>query len=338
MMRKISTFLFGLLFLVGFGILAYPTISNQWNTYRQSRLISNYDNVVKEMAEEDFEQEWEAARSYNQTFEKNSIRSDIFGLEESDDIEGTAYWQVMNVAGDGIMGYVTIPKINVKLSIYHGTDEDVLQTGVGHLNGTKLPIGGESNHSVLSAHRGLPSAKLFTDIDQLKKKDRFYLHILNEDMAYEVDQILPMVDKDDYDALEDALKIEEGQDYVTLFTCTPYGVNSHRLLVRGHRVPYDGELASTPVDTMVQAIQNYYMLYLLLGLGVAVLGILIMRKIVGRKKTPKEGGIGSMPGVKAEAIRENETENGTENEAVTENEMKIEDMEIETKNRKEGES
>ena len=105
MMRKISTFLFGLLFLVGFGILAYPTISNQWNTYRQSRLISNYDNVVKEMAEEDFEQEWEAARSYNQTFEKNSIRSDIFGLEESDDIEGTAYWQVMNVAGDGIMGY-----------------------------------------------------------------------------------------------------------------------------------------------------------------------------------------------------------------------------------------
>lgn len=338
MMRKISTFLFGLLFLVGFGILAYPTISNQWNTYRQSRLISNYDNVVKEMAEEDFEQEWEAARSYNQTFEKNSIRSDIFGLEESDDIEGTAYWQVMNVAGDGIMGYVTIPKINVKLSIYHGTDEDVLQTGVGHLNGTKLPIGGESNHSVLSAHRGLPSAKLFTDIDQLKKKDRFYLHILNEDMAYEVDQILPMVDKDDYDALEDALKIEEGQDYVTLFTCTPYGVNSHRLLVRGHRVPYDGELASTPVDTMVQAIQNYYMLYLLLGLGVAVLGILIMRKIVGRKKTPKEGGIGSMPGVKAEAIRENDTENGTENEAVTENEMKIEDMEIETKNRKEGES
>ncbi|EOS73305.1 sortase [Dorea sp. 5-2] len=338
MMRKISAFLFGLLFLVGFGILAYPTISNQWNTYRQSRLISNYDNVVKEMAEEDFEQEWEAARSYNQTFEKNSIRSDIFGLEESDDIEGTAYWQVMNVAGDGIMGYVTIPKINVKLSIYHGTDEDVLQTGVGHLNGTKLPIGGESNHSVLSAHRGLPSAKLFTDIDQLKEKDRFYLHILNEDMAYEVDQILPMVDKDDYDALEDALKIEEGQDYVTLFTCTPYGVNSHRLLVRGHRVPYDGELASTPVDTMVQAIQNYYMLYLLLGLGVAVLGILIMRKIVRRKKTPKEGRIGSTPGVKAEAIRENETENETENGAVTENEMKIEDMEIETKNRKEGES
>ncbi len=289
MMRKISTFLFGLLFLVGFGILAYPTISNQWNTYRQSRLISNYDNVVSEMTEEDFEKEWEAARSYNQTFEKNSIRTDIFGLEHSEDITDTEYWQVLNVAGDGIMGYVTIPKINVKLSIYHGTEEDILQTGVGHLNGTKLPIGGESNHSVLSAHRGLPSAKLFTDIDQLKKKDRFYLHILNEDMAYEVDEIHPMVEKDDYDALEEALKIEEGQDYVTLFTCTPYGVNSHRLLVRGHRVPYDGELESTPVDSMVQAIQNYYMLYLLLGLGVAILGILIMRKVMGKKTVQKEG-------------------------------------------------
>lgn len=287
MKRKISTFLFGLLFLVGFGILAYPTISNQWNTYRQSKLISNYDSVVSEMSEEDFEAEWEAARSYNQTFTENSIRSDVFGIEESDDIKGTEYWKVLNVGGDGIMGYLTIPKINVRLSIYHGTEEDVIQTGVGHLNGTKLPIGGESNHSVLSAHRGLPSAKLFTDIDQLKEKDRFYLHILNEDLAYEVDQILPMIDKDDYDALEEAMKIEEGEDYVTLFTCTPYGVNSHRLLVRGHRVPYDGELESTPVDSMVQAIQNYYMLYLLIGLGVTVLAILVMRRI-SKKKSMKQ--------------------------------------------------
>lgn len=285
MKRKISTFLFGLLFLAGFGILAYPTISNQWNTYRQSKLISNYESAVSEMTEEDFEEAWAAARSYNQTFERNSIRSDVFGLEESDSLENTEYWKVLNAAGDGIMGYITIPKINIRLSIYHGTNEDVLQTGVGHLNGTKLPIGGESNHSVLSAHRGLPSAKLFTDIDQLKEKDRFYVHILNEDLAYEVDRILPMVEKDDYDALEEALKIEEGQDYVTLFTCTPYGVNSHRLLVRGHRVPYDGELESTPVDSMVQAIQNYYMLYLLLGLGVTALVILAMRRIMKKKNS-----------------------------------------------------
>lgn len=278
MKRKIVNILFGLLFLIGFGILAYPTIANQWNTYRQSRLISGYDQAVSQMDEEDFDKAWEEARAYNATFEQNSIMSDVFGIDEADDIKGTEYWKVLNVGGDGIMGYITIPKINIKLAIYHGTETDVLQTGVGHLNGTKLPVGGEGNHTVLSAHRGLPSAKLFTDIDQLKEKDRFYLHILNEDMAYEVDQILPMVDKDDYDALQEALKVEEGQDYVTLFTCTPYGVNSHRLLVRGHRVPYDGELETTPTQSMVQAIQNYYMLYLLLGLGVTCLVIFFMKR------------------------------------------------------------
>lgn len=284
MIRKISSFFFGLLFLVGFGILAYPTISDQWNTYRQSKLISSYDARISQIPEEDFEEIWETARNYNNSFAQNSILSDVFGIDESENIRDTEYWKVLNVTGEGIMGYLTIPKINIKLSIYHGTADDVLDTGVGHMNGTKLPIGGEGNHSVLSAHRGLPSAKLFTDIDQLTKGDRFYLHILNEDMAYEVDRILPMVDKDDYDALEEALKIEEGKDQVTLFTCTPYGVNSHRLLVRGHRVPYDGELESTPVESMVQAIRNYYMLYLLFGLGVTILVILMMRRMMGRKK------------------------------------------------------
>lgn len=283
MLRKLSSFFFGLLFLVGFGILAYPTISDQWNTYRQSKLISQYDSAVSQMKEEDFEEAWAAARAYNQTFSQNSILTDIFGIEDSGDIRGTEYFKVLNVMGDGIMGYLTIPKINVRLSVYHGTDEEVLNTGAGHLNGTKLPIGGEGNHSVLSAHRGLPSAKLFTDIDQLGKGERFYLHILNEDLAYEVDRILPMIEKDDFDALGEALKIEEGEDYVTLFTCTPYGVNSHRLLVRGHRVPYDGELESTPVESMVQAIQNYYMLYLLFGLGVTLLLILWMRQVMKRK-------------------------------------------------------
>ena len=304
MKRRISSILFGLLFLLGFGILAYPTVSNQWNNYRQSRLISNYDTAVSEMTEEDFEEAWAAARSYNATFKENSILTDVFGIDEPDaKIKDTEYWKVLNVAGDGIMGYLTIPKINVRLSIYHGTAEDVLQTGVGHLNGTKLPVGGEGNHSVLSAHRGLPSAKLFTDIDQLEKKDRFYLHILNEDMAYEVDQILPMVDKDDFDTLQDAMKIEEGQDQVTLFTCTPYGVNSHRLLVRGHRVPYDGELESTPVESMVQAIQNYYMLYLFLGLGVVILAILAMRYRM--KRAGRRAGAGEEAG--EEVRKESET-------------------------------
>ncbi len=280
MKRTILNLLFGLLFLAGFGILAYPTVSDQWNTYRQSRLISDYETAVSPLKEEDFEKVWEEARSYNGTFEQNSILSDVFGIDEAENIRETEYWKVLNVTGNGIMGYLSIPKINIKLSIYHGTSDEVLDTGVGHLNGTKLPIGGEGNHSVLSAHRGLPSAKLFTDIDQLGRGDRFYLHILNEDLAYEVDRVLPMVDKEDYDALEEALKVEEGQDYVTLFTCTPYGVNSHRLLVRGHRIPYDGELESTPVESMVQASQNYYMLYLLLGLGVTALVILLMRRVM----------------------------------------------------------
>ncbi len=286
MKRKILNVLFALLFLTGFAILTYPTISDQWNTFRQSQLISDYQEVVSQMEEEDFEEVWAAARGYNQTFEQNSILSDAFGIDEAEHIEDTEYWKVLNVAGDGVMGYLTIPKINIRLAIYHGTSEEVLQTGVGHLNGTRLPVGGESNHTVLSAHRGLPSAKLFTDIDQLEPGDLFYLHILNEDLAYEVDRILPMVDKDDYDALEEALKIEEGKDQVTLFTCTPYGVNSHRLLVRGHRVPYNGELdtAPTPAESMVQAIQNYYMLYLLLGVSVTALVIFLLWRIIGRKK------------------------------------------------------
>ena len=290
MKRTILNLLFGLLFLAGFGILAYPTVSDQWNTYRQSRLISDYETAVSPLKEEDFEKVWEEARSYNGTFEQNSILSDVFGIDEAENIRETEYWKVLNVTGNGIMGYLSIPKINIKLSIYHGTSDEVLDTGVGHLNGTKLPIGGEGNHSVLSAHRGLPSAKLFTDIDQLGRGDRFYLHILNEDLAYEVDRVLPMVDKDDYDALEEALKVEEGQDYVTLFTCTPYGVNSHRLLVRGTRVPYEGEeeIASTPVDTMLRAVQNYYMLYLILGLSVTVLVIVVMRFLF-RPRKKKDG-------------------------------------------------
>lgn len=278
MKKKIPGILFGLLFLIGFGILVYPTVADQWNTYRQSRLISSYENTIEEMEPEDFTAEWEKARIFNDTLTQNSIYGDVFG-EEDQKLEDTEYWQVLNVGGDGVMGYLSIPKINIKLSIYHGTSDEVLQTGVGHLNGTKLPIGGESTHSVLAAHRGLPSARLFTDIDQLKKGDKFYIHVLDETLAYQVDQILDMVDKDDTETLEKALQIEEGKDQVTLFTCTPYGVNSHRLLVRGTRVPYEGEeeVSSTPVDTMLQAVQNYYMLYLILGLSVTLLIILFLR-------------------------------------------------------------
>lgn len=285
MKKKISAILFGLLFLVGFGILVYPTVSNQWNTYRQSQLISNYQSVVQDMTPEDFTQEWEKAEAFNATITQNNLYSDVFG-ESTTDLQNTEYWKILNEAGDGVMGYLSIPKINIKLAIYHGTADDVLQTGVGHLNGTKLPIGGESTHCVVAAHRGLPSAKLFTDIDQLRNGDKFYIHVLDQVLAYEVDQILPMVDKDDHETLENALKIEEGKDQVTLFTCTPYGVNSHRLLVRGTRVPYNGEeeVTGSVADTMLHAIQNYYMLYLLLGIAITVLIIVIMKVASGRKQ------------------------------------------------------
>lgn len=285
MKRKISRIVFGILFLIGFLVMAYPTIANQWNTYRQSKLITNYESTTKDMKKEDFESAWTAAENYNNAFQRNNIYADVFGTEQKD-VANTEYWNVLNVNGDGVMGYVTIPKIDIKLAVYHGTSDKVLQTGIGHLNGTKLPIGGENTHSVLSAHRGLPSAKLFTDIDKLEKGDLFYIHVLDKDLAYEVDQILPMVDKDDQETLSNALQIEEGKDLVTLFTCTPYGVNTHRLLVRGHRVPYQGELEKTPVDTMVQAIQNYYMLYLLLGLSVTILVILLMKHLLRSKKDP----------------------------------------------------
>lgn len=286
MKRILINTIVGLLFLTGFGILAYPTVSDQWNTYRQNRLISGYQEAVEQMEPEDYTREWDAAYGFNDTFSRNNLYGDVFG-EGEEDLTATEYWKVLNIAGDGVMGYLSIPKINIKLAVYHGTADDVLQTGVGHLNGTKLPIGGEGTHSVLAAHRGLPSARLFTDVDQLGRGDRFYIRILDETLAYEVDQVLPMVDKDDMETLEEALQVEEGEDYVTLFTCTPYGVNSHRLLVRGTRVPYNGEeeAASTPVDTMLKAVQNYYMLYLILGLAVTLLAILAMKFLFRPRKS-----------------------------------------------------
>ena len=282
MKKRLPSILVGLLFLVGLGIMIYPTVSNQWNTYRQNKLISNYEKIVDDMSDEDFSQEWQNAQAFNETISGNSVFADVFG-EKSKNSE---YNRVLNMNNDGIMGYISIPEINIKLAIYHGTSDDVLQTGVGHINGSKLPIGGESTHCVLAAHRGLPSAELFTDIDQLQTGDKFYLHILDKVLAYEVDQILPMVDKDDHQTLQNALSITEGQDYVSLFTCTPYGVNSHRLIVRGHRVEYNGEedVKQSVGDRMLESIKNYYMLILVLGLSITILVIIIMRYVFNKKK------------------------------------------------------
>ena len=217
MKRKICNILFGLLFLFGFLVLAYPTIADQWNTYRQNRLISSYEAAVEKMEPEDFTKEWEAARQLNSTLKQNNIYGDVFSTDE-EELESTEYWKALNIGGDGVMGYLSIPKIHVKLSIYHGSSDEVLQTGAGHLDGTGLPIGGSGTHSVLAAHRGLPSARLFTDLDQLVQGDLFYIHVLDETLAYQVDQILNMVDKDDRETLEEALQVVPGEDHVTLFT------------------------------------------------------------------------------------------------------------------------
>ena len=289
MKRKISGILFGLLFFVGFGVLIYPTVSNQWNTYRQGQLITKYDEIVQELNEEDFSAEWALAKSYNDAQKYEALYSDAFGSGDTN-MKETEYWKVLNVAGDGVMGYISIPKINIKLAIYHGTEEIYLQTGVGHINGTNLPIGGDTNHSVLAAHRGLPSARLFTDIDQLKKGDMFYIHVLDETFAYQVDQILDMIDKNDADTLAKALGRTEEKDHVSLFTCTPYGVNSHRLIVRGTRVPYTGEehVEVTAPEAVAQSIQNYYMIYLILGLAITILVIVTMRVVMNRKYRRKD--------------------------------------------------
>ncbi len=296
MRKKLPSILFTLIFLAGLAIFSYPKVSDQWNTLHQSRAIASYDDSVKELDEEDYSQIWAAARNYNKKITSNTFQGDIFrektagsGQEPAGtdtengeiELEDTEYWDVLNVGDTGIMGYISIPKIKQKFQIYHGTSEGVLQIAAGHLAGTKLPIGGKSCHSVLAAHRGLPTAKLLSDADQLVIGDKFYLHILDKVLAYQVDQILPMVDKNDLAALTEAMQIVDGEDYVTLLTCTPYGINSHRLLIRGTRVPYNGEedeKAATPVESMVESVQSYYMLYLMVAAFI-ILMILLLSKL-----------------------------------------------------------
>ena len=284
------TVIFIIIFIIGLSVMLYPTIADQWNKLHQSRAIADYENVVSDMKEEDFEKQWQEAENYNEKIKTNTFSGEVFSQEEKN-MRGSEYWSVLNVGDNGIMGYVSIPKIEQKIPIYHGTSDAVLQVGAGHIMGTRLPIGGEGNHSVLAAHRGLPSAKLFTDIDQLKSGDKFYIHILDKVLAYQVDQIFPMIEKDDIEALQDALINEVGQDYVTLFTCTPYGVNSHRLLVRGHRVAYHGEddETSTMSDNMLQSVKDYYMLYALTAVAISVLVALGIRIIRNRKSEKRSG-------------------------------------------------
>lgn len=214
-----------LMLLAGLSLLLYPSVSDYWNSFHQSQAISQYSEKVKNLDKEMRKKMWEDAQSYNQRMKG---QNKDYTLSEEEKAE---YESMLNVDSNGIMGYVEIPKINCSLPIYHGTTASVLQTAIGHLEWTSLPVGGESTHCVLSGHRGLPSAKLFTNLDKLNEGDIFMLRVMDEVLTYEVDQILIVEPQQ-----VEALRIVEGKDYCTLVTCTPYGINSHRLLVRGHRI------------------------------------------------------------------------------------------------------
>ena len=221
-----------LLLLAGVSLLLYPSLSDYWNSMHQTRAIASYAETVSQLDTAQYDEMWKAARDYNRSLAQ---RETAFALTDE---QKAAYESLLDVSGLGVMGYIEIPEIDCSLPIYHGTEESVLQVAVGHLEWSNLPVGGEGTHCVLSGHRGLPSAKLFTNLDKLAVGDTFLLRVLDEVLAYEVDQIL-IVEPEQVDALG----IVPGEDYCTLVTCTPYGINTHRLLVRGHRVENTPEAA-----------------------------------------------------------------------------------------------
>ena len=225
MKRRLSNVMLILVLLVGLSLLLYPTVSDYWNSLHQSRAIASYAEEIANLDEEKYKEFWDAALEYNRRL---LDRENPFLVTEE---QRRDYDSLLNVSGNGIMGYIEIPKIECALPIYHGTDDSVLQVAIGHLDWTSLPTGGAGTHCVISGHRGLPSAKLFTDLDKMEVGDTFVMRVLDETLTYEVDQIL-IVEPDDVHSL----LIDPEQDYCTLVTCTPYGVNSHRMLVRGHRI------------------------------------------------------------------------------------------------------
>ena len=225
MKSKIYTAALLLIFVIGVSLLLYPTVSDYWNSFTSSRAITHYSDEVANMNRELYQQILGEAQAYNQSLVG---RSNSYLLSDAQKAE---YERLLNIDGTGVMGYVEVPSIKVSLPIYHGTEESVLQVAIGHLEWSSLPVGGASSHCVISGHRGLPSAKLFSDLDEVVEGDIFIMRVLDETFTYEVDQILIVEPQD-----TEALLIQEGEDLCTLVTCTPYGINTHRLLVRGHRI------------------------------------------------------------------------------------------------------
>ena len=273
-MKKKSSFVTAILIaalLAGALLLLYPTISDYWNSLHQSRAIASYAEQVADLDDTTYDQIWADARAYNETLDNSTSR---FVMTEE---QKKIYEALLNIADNGVMGYIEIPKIKCNLPIYHGTDEAVLQIAIGHVQGSSLPAGGESTHCVLSGHRGLPSAKLFSDLDQLTEGDVFLLRVLDETLTYEVDQIRTVLP----DELDD-LAIEEGKEYCTLVTCTPYGINSHRLLVRGHRV--ENQASASTIRVTADAMQIEPLLIAPLVAVPMLLVLLVMVLIPHRTK------------------------------------------------------
>ena len=284
---RVITAILVLVLIIGLGVLAYPFVSNMLHDRKQDEIITEYDEKLENTGQEERDAMLAAAREYNESLLGNVVLTDPFDPAAMEK-QNAEYDSLLNVDGNGVMAYLEIPRIDLYEAVYHGTSDEVLARGIGHLMNTSLPVGGEGTHAVLSGHTGLPEAELFTNLEQVEEGDIFYIHVLGETLAYEVDQIKVVEPSDTSDLL-----IEQGKDYVTLVTCTPYGINSHRLLVRGHRVPYTEELRDASDAQAAEGVdgeswKEVYGRALLEGvlIALAILGIflVVMRKRLRRKK------------------------------------------------------
>ena len=277
--EKFIILLFILMILLGLGIILYPLISNQLNERYYQKIIGNYQHTVTQKPNSQNEALLQEARVYNDSLTSTHI-VDVF--QNPNQEISAEYLSILNVNDEGMMGYISIPKIDVRIPIYHGTSAETLQEGVGHFEGSSFPVGGESTHAILSAHRGLPSSRLFTDLDQLKEGDIFYIYVLDEVFAYQVDQILVTEPSE-----TDALEIVDGKDYVTLVTCTPYAVNTHRLLVRGERVEYSKQVEEQIVENRSLSTADI-ILYISLTIAIVLIIITILMIIRQKKKKNRQ--------------------------------------------------
>ncbi len=276
--KNLVTLLLVLVGLFGVGMIAYPTVSDWWNSFHQSRAVASYAEAVANLDREDYDRIIEQAADYNARLAESGV---LWTMNPEQQEE---YDSLLNIGGNGIMGYIDIPKIHITLPIYHGTDEAVLQIAIGHLAGTSLPVGGEGTHCVVSGHRGLPSARLFTDLDKMVEGDTWTVNVLDRTLTYEVDQIRVVLPSDLGD-----LQIEDGKDYCTLVTCTPYGINTHRLLVRGHRIANAQGDANVVADAL-QIEPNYVAVFVAVPILILLFtaAMILTGKHSRRKKAENE--------------------------------------------------